>query len=284
MEVVTLFRRSSKLFLSVLVVTSMSLLIACSSDSGSDETPPVVIDGVDGTGYYKGTAGIKASDNTTDVLITDLQGLVDSKHFMIISVDEALLFDGIMVFKTETDFTANTAIYQNGIRVGQTTVSGIITQESKITGTFTGTGTGLGNGSFTMDYVFTNSEEADVNRIVTDLAEDEAWDGDFERNYDYWSNWLQVIADGTIVHRDSIQGGLYGGCTWYGSIEAIEGTAIYRVVYNIENFGCQNPELHGTFYKGLATSKSDINVDDTLVFIFSNSSNAGLADMVFTKI
>ena len=134
MEVVAFFRRSSKLFLSVLVVTSMSLLISCSdSDSGSDETPQVVIDGVDGTGYYKGNAEIKASDNITDVLITDLQGLVDGKHFMLISVNETLLFEGAIVFKTETDFTANTAIYQDGIRVGQTTVNGTITKDSKIT-------------------------------------------------------------------------------------------------------------------------------------------------------
>ena len=276
MEVAIQFRRSSKLFLSVLIAASLSFLIACSdSDSGSDGTPQVVIDGVDGTGYYKGNAGIKAPDNTTDLVITDLQGLVDGKHFMLISVNETLLLEGIMVFKTEIDFTANTAIYQDGIKTGQTTLSGTISKESKITGILVGTG--AGNGSFSIDYLLSNGFEADLSRIVTDLAEDEAWKGDFDGSYDDTSNFFQIDADGTIIHFDSITEGVFEDCTWSGLIEAIEGTALYRVEYNIETFGCDNTAMHGTHYKGLATSKSD----DTLVFIFSNNNNAGLADMKF---
>lgn len=153
--------QSIKSILLLMLFAGISVIQGCSS-SGSQ-----TVTDADPVGYYdSGTATVKLSDDTTDLAISDLQGMVSGTRFMFLSVSEVLLYDGTITDISGNSFTATVNIYEDGVLLPDTaTVSGTITSASSITGTLTGVG--AGNGTFSMTYSLNNAD-SDLSRVAKD--------------------------------------------------------------------------------------------------------------------
>lgn len=247
------------------VLLAFPLLLACSDD---DDDDPAAVVGVDGTGYYEGTAEIDG------VVVTDLQGLVDGKRFMIISVSQVLLYEGTMNFSTPNEFQATAAVYQNGERFGSTSVSATLSKGASLQGTLNGSG--IAGGNFTLTWADSNNVAADLADLVTNTANHlSAWTGPFDEGTAKYK--LDIDASGTMVNDDEAIDGTFKSCSVNtGSISPIGGTALFRFSFSFDD-SCDDPLLDNTSHTGLATHLN--TGTGVLVFTFSNGSYAGVSNL-----
>ena len=226
----------------------------------------------DPTGYYDvtGTANVKESDNTTDLMITDLQAMVSGNRIMIMSTANGLLYDGTITNITQNSFTADFVIYTDGKNPVAATASGTITEGSSITGTLTGTG--AGNGTFSLVYALGNNQAADLGRI-----DNSVWDGDLAvgPNYTFSISSLGVLtSQGAAGYNVPI----FDFCEINGTVMPINGTSLYSVTAALTN--CGTPAVNGSTYTGFATSRTNAVVDDTLVFVLSNGTYSPNGELI----
>lgn len=249
----------SAVFLSLLLI--MGLQGCSDSDSApADQNPK---------GFYDaGTANIKLDDDTTDLVLSDLEGMVSGNRFMIMSVSEVLLYDGTFTEITGNTYTATVNIYKNGVLLPDTaTVTGTITTASSMEGTLTGVG--AGNGSFSLTYSL-NNEPSALNRIdinwagtINGIKEGEfttiTSTGDVSRSAPFFTNFI-----------------ILKGCD-YGAgstVLPISGVNVYEV--NMELIDCTDSNVNGT-YSGFATTQSV--ADSFLVLAFTNGSHSASGDL-----
>ena len=230
-------------------------------------------DDADPKGYYdSGTAAVKLTDNTTDLEISDLQGMVSGNRFMLISVSEVLLYDGTMNITGDT-FTATVNIYKDGVLLPDTaTVSGAITTASSLTGVLTGVG--AGNGTFSLTYSL-NNEPSDLSRI----DRIEGWSGplngaSFEPVTTFISESGEISRNGDFFSvTPAIAGcGIDAGST----VLPISGLNIYNVTITFST--CTDSAADGN-YTGFATTQSV--ADEVLVLAYSNDSFSASGILIF---
>jgi len=192
----------------------------------------------------------------------------------MMSAANGLLYDGTITSISENDFTATFMIYTDGENPIPATATGTITQGSSITGTLTGSG--AGSGIFSLGYAISNNQAAAISRIAN-TAGHITWEGDLAGKpgfiYDYSIDNLGVLTHGTDVTI-----GIFDACDINGSVSPISGTSLYEV--SVSLFGCTNPLVDGTTYTGLATSRSDSTVDDTLVLGVTNGTYSPFGDFI----
>lgn len=230
------------------------VLQGCGGGGGST-TPP----NANPAGYYSndGTALVKQVDNTTDLGITDLQALVYDNRMMMMSATEALLYDISITSISGNSFNGTAVIFLNGQNSGTATVSGIITQGSSITGTLTGTG--AGNGTFSLIYATSNSEVATLSRVAKP-----DWTGPLA---DSATNYQLIVDDaGNISELTPVFSGVFNACSVVGELWVIPDTSMYKQ-NGFGIAGCANDDVDA-WYTGLATTRSQITVDDRLVLMF----------------
>ena len=91
--------------------------------------------------------------------------------------------------------------------------------------------------------------------------------------YDFSINNL-----GVLTHVGDTGNGIFATCRINGSASPISGTSLYEVSVSLS--GCANPLVDGTTYTGLATSRSDSTVDDTLVLGVANGAYSPFGDFI----
>ena len=247
----------------ILSFTAIFSLQGCSS-SGDDAV--VVIEDADPTGYYTGAADVKDGGNL-DLHIDDLQGMINGTRFMVMSVANTLLYDGTVTDVTVNDFTANVTIYKDGLVVSTTTMTGAITEGSQITGTIAGTG--AFNGTFTLVFAQSNSEQSAISKVEN--IPGVVW---YSQVDPVNGQMFEIDNAGNITDVDAPTG-VFGGCTITGAstISPIPNTRLYNVT--LEFIGCS---ASGSIYTGLATTKSVDSADDVLVFTYVDGTLGASAD------
>lgn len=185
---------------------------------------------------------------------------------MMMSTTNGLLYDGTITNITQNNFTANFTIYTNGQNPITATASGTITQGSSITGTLTGTG--VGNGTFSLTYATTNNQVAAISRIEN--TTNVAWGaivGNSPIAFEFTIDAVGTLTDET----NEIGGGLFHICVFdfgVSTIAPVANTNIYQISASI--LGCENSNVIGANYTGLASTRSQGSTDDTLVFVMTN--------------
>lgn len=265
------FSRVIKSSLYFVSLAGVVLLQGCMHDDDDTVVLGPAIETPDG--YFTGTATVKADDNVTDLIISDLKAMVNGNRFMVMSANSRLLYDGTFTDISESDFTASVNIYYYGALVStSTTVSGLIVSESSIKGTLAGDG--FGNGTFDLTYSLVNQPSA-----LTEVAKD--WEG--------------TLAFGGFVDKERLTSDVWqvsvgGELSLLSSPFSSEGVQLCQVdsaassllpvaginVYAVKLFltDCSNPDANGS-YTGLASSTIDSSTDDQLAVAFSNSSFSG---------
>jgi hypothetical protein len=239
-------------------------MMALSGCGGSDGPPP----DADPTGYYDVTGTATVDDGmggTTS--ITDLQAIVYNSRIMMMSVDNGLLYDGTITSIDQNDFTADVTIYTDGQNPMSATVSGTITQGSSITGTLTGTG--AGSGSFSLSYASTNNQVAAQSRVEnsTTNATWGAFVGNSTSEYEFK---IDPFDPDYFVDDVNGVGGVFDMCQLTDGaqdqgITPIADTNLYNV--DVRLYGCATVAVNDDNYTGFATTRSQTQTDDTLVFI-----------------
>jgi len=225
-----------------------------------------VIDDAEPTGYYINTGSASVSDGEGGTLdINDFQAIINGDRIMMMSVENELLYDGILTI-IDNDFTASFTIYTGGENPISATASGMITQESMITGTLTGSG--VGSGTFSLLYASTNNEVADIARI----------DNGFSGGVLF--TWGATIGSGTadfefiieengdVVDDVNNVQGLFHRCEIFpGSISPVAATNLYVVSATLLECADSAVDMN---YTGFATTRNEPSTDETLVFMMTS--------------
>jgi len=256
MKKTNVFTRLINSSLLLVSVSGFVLLQSCSSSGGgapADANP---------NGYYDaGSAAVKLSDDTTDLAISDLQGMVSGNRFMLTSEAETILYDGTITDITGTAFTGTVNIYEDGVLLaGTTTVAGTITTASSITGTFTGSG--AGNGTFSLTYSLHNTA-SDASRLVNE------WDGTINGVSDATLLDITNVGAMTLLADYSSIIPVLAGCTLNPTSTALPISNVNVYALTITLSTCTNSAVDGD-YTGFATTTTVAN--DELIIAYSNAS------------
>jgi hypothetical protein len=229
----------------------------------------------DPTGYYTGSAAVKKEDNTDELMLDDVHGLITEDRFLMFSTfeapggaDRSLTYEASNIEINGTDYTADLTIYDNGEILRELSVEGTVTEGSGLTMTMDGEG--AGNGTIDLTYGQSNSQAAELSRIAND-SENSEWGGDLNE----LSNGHGFIVDpddGVISNFVAPLGTVFDLCTISGNVEPIEATALYSASITFTN--CTDNDSDGE-YTGLITMLSQSTEDDTLVLVFSDGTLAG---------
>ena len=250
-----------RLLISALILMGLGFgLQACSGGGGGGTTTPT---DANPTGYYDNTGTVTVDDDGVgggSTAISDLQAMINGNRFMMISDAQGLIYDGTITNITTNDFAANVSIFKHGqpITNPNATISGTITEKSKITGTLIGAGAGNSNGTFTLQYALNNNQAADLSRTIRTGAFQ--WESDIGGAGN--TTRFQLDATGTIGGPNSASNGFFVGCNiGTGSFTPIAGTSLYNVTMNVTN--CTNNTADLT-YVGLAASWTSGSTDNQL--------------------
>ena len=237
-------------------------LSGCSSGGGDDEVA------ADPKGYYTGTASVKESDNSTDLIISDLQGMVSGNRFMFMSVNQVLLYDGTITDINGDSYIATVNIYKDGALLRTATVGGSITSASSITGTFTGQGEG--NGTFSLTYSLNNADSG-LTRIAGE------WQGPLNgQSTESLNTTISSLGEVTRSGIYLVGYPVLGGCTIdpNSRVEPITGVNVYNLTLSLTN--CNNTNVNGD-YSGYITTQTVS--DDILVIAYTNGQFSASGDM-----
>jgi hypothetical protein len=271
-RITTPLRRS--LFVKLLVIAGTVLLLqACGGGGGGGGTPPPPPPPppppvtTSNPGYFdnvstNGGAHVYQTDNTTELTIVDLQGMVHGSQFTLVSVANNLAYYATFTSISGNAYTANVAIYQNNIPAGTTTVSGTLVAGTggSLTGTFGTSGTGYGRGTFALDYSLANTPDAAVSRIVKNWLNNTPIDS---------LSSFQVDNTGAFHNTLVTIKGNFLSCNINGTITPVTNTALYQVSMTLTNCDSTKALANGS-YTGLATSRTQSANDDRLVVTVTN--------------
>jgi len=230
-----------------------------SSGGGSSVVPDA-----DPAGYYINTGTASVDDGMSGTIdINDLQAMVNGDRIIMMSVANKLLYDGNITNIDGNSFTADFIVYTDGANPMATTASGTITTGSSITGTLTGSG--VGSGSFTLSYASTNHNDtaADIARIENEAGVNTTWGAKVGNSV--FEQEIIIDSSGAITSETPPLGGVFTSCDMNGTLSPISGSSLYSVSVTLAGCGGAGGIRNGD-YTGLATSRTDLETDDTLVF------------------
>ncbi len=223
-----------------------------------------VNNGVDPTGYYTNTGfvDVKAGDDMTQRLVTDIQGMVTGEQLMLLSDTENLAYTGTFTMN-ENNFSGSVTLYEAGVMTQENIpVNGLITEGARITGTLDGTG--AANGTFQLDYApLADNGPVDMAMVIHTL------------------DWLPVnnsdsftigITDDAAPIVNFANGGIglgtFNKCDFLGRIESVSGAHLYTVSGFMR--GCDDDNvLTPETYVGLVSVRG-IAPNDRLIVVLAN--------------
>ncbi len=258
-----------------------------SNDTGSvaqqNITTIVINCGVVATGYYTGSADVKADNNTTNLNIPDLRAMVNGDRLMLMSLNQQLLYDGTISI-TGSSYSGSVTLYKSGARISTTpiVVSGTITTGSNIAGTLAGSG--AGNGTFSVLYDSLNTQAASLARVVS-TVERSYWGGAFYLPYASDTRLMfKATSGGVVEHVDGAIVGYFSDCRFEGnSITPVANSSLY--LFDITFSSCDEVARRSN-YTGLVTNLSVTTaptVGDLVLVALSNGESAGFAEFVYRE-
>ena len=270
----------------LLLLATMLLLQGCPWDDDDDDKPAPPPPPANVNGYYEpaGDITVMDTDDTTPIVISDLQGMLNDDRLMIMSVAEQLIYDGTITI-TDNTFSGTLGVYKSGHRVKVDNGSGPVPMEIPVTGTFvrglsitaTMTGEQYGNGSFTLNYALSNDQLADVERIRTIYTPASGGDHWGAKIYDtsgrvggFFLLNEGAFTDNRIAPVTTQNVHLLNGCEYNYDIGEyyfipVAGSSLYAVDFPLNS--CHTIAVRGV-YSGLATSLSRSSTDDVLLMAF----------------
>lgn len=251
-------RITRSLFTISLIITVLALQ-GCGGSSS--ETTPVT--NANPTGYYDatGTAGVKQTNDTTDLVISDLQGMVNGDRFIMMSTAAGLHYDGTITTISGNSFNANVIIYKDGQNPFSATIAGTITEGSQITGSLTGTG--AGNGTFTLVY-------GQFNDVVSSLSSVQTGIGEWRTSIGGASDETLFYVNSSVISDSGASAdGFFQGCKFSGTITPITNTSLYEVNFTFS--ACSPNTAANVNYVGLAANVDNNN--DQLLLAATDANN-----------
>lgn len=221
--------------------------------------------------YYTGGATVKDPDNiANDLVFNDLHVMVSGNRIMMMSVSNVLLYDAQITNISGSDFTADVTIYTGMATfpvdpVITTTITGTITEGSRIEGTIEGTG--AATGTFVADYSSLSTTPAASANIAQE------WTGlvnGLSDRFRFTLDGLGVITPYTLTLID----GVFDSCRLSGSISSISSESLYFVDIDMTN--CLEFPVDGN-YTGFAIPGS--LAFDTLLIAFSDGDTSGISEL-----
>jgi len=262
----------------ILLVLIVLVLPGCFHDDDDPAPVPVPVPDANPVGYYE-NAGT-ASVNGGALLIDDLQAMVHGNRIMMMSATEELLYEGTITDISGNDFTADFTIYYRGEKPTESTatVTGQITEGSSITGTLNGSG--FGSGTFSLLYASTNSEVAAISRIVNGPGKTD-WLGAI--GFPGFEHEFAIDNAGVLLTTRNATGRVFDSCDFAGTITPIGGSSLYSVSVSLSgcNSGAASEGSADGDYTGFASSRSQTNPDDRLVFAVSDGRYSPNADFFY---
>jgi hypothetical protein len=280
------FANSNKYLSITLVVFFIGALFTglygCSSSSSS---PPIP----NPDGYYTGTATVQDRDGN-ELVLANLQALVQGKRIIITHFiarpdnstpnTEVYFYDGIISNLDGDSFSGAFKIFDTGVDPVAKTIDPVtftsdvtanFTEELIITGTLSGTGPGLGN--FTLNYVSSENAEAAFAKIEN--ITNQTWRGNFNEGPSLYR--ISIDNAGNMLTADGTLEPAFSECNIEtGTMIPVTGTGIYKV--NLVFMDCDDLDLRGVPFTGLATTKTTTDADDTMVFAISTATISAFGD------
>ena len=257
------FLTLARLIISPLILIGLVLgMQACGGGGGSTPAPT----DANPTGYYDNTGTVTVDDDGAGAgagvtAISDLQAMINGNRFMMISDAQGLFYDGAITSISVNDFTANVSVFKHGkpIVSPNATITGTITEKSRIDGSITGTGAGNSNVDFRLQYASNNNLASDLTRIEgTGL---DSWDSEIGGEND--ETVLIINAAGNVISMNSAINGNFANCILSsGVFTPINGTSLYNATINVTNCADTNANLT---YVGLAATWTFATTDDRAV-------------------
>lgn len=229
-----------------------------------------VIADQDATGYFTGSAAVKTDgDNNVDFAVSDLQIMISGTRIMMMSDEQALLYDGTFTI-AGNDLTSTVTIYHNGNVKGTAVLNATVLEGSQITGSFTGTE--LGNGTFVSTFSLLNGTPA----AVAQVGNNNNWLSNLNEgtsNFEFQSvinSGVLEVSDQTIASDSDFAG---CGTAPDGTFTPIAGTSLFSVTIPFVN--CTSNLVDG-MYTGFAQMKTAT----TFALTVSNGTYAFADDFV----
>jgi len=222
-----------------------------------------VSNGVDPTGYYTNTGfvDVKAGDDMTQRLVTDIQGMVTGEQLMLLSDTENLTYIGTFAMD-ENNFSGSVTLYEAGVMIQENVpVNGLITEGARITGTLSGTG--AANGTFQLDYAADNGAVT-LDQVVRVFG----WEPVINENIPVLNLANATLPEPAFNFRTSgTSSNIFGGCRYGGRMEPITGTHLYTVSVTMEDCDPGTADVQATpVYTGLASVRGT----DRFILALSN--------------
>jgi hypothetical protein len=219
---------------------------------------------------------VKEEDNTEDLMLDDVHGLITEDRFLMFSTfeaqggaDRSLTYEATNIEVTGTDYTADLTIYDNGEILRELSVEGTVTEGSGLTMTMDGEG--AGNGTIELTYAESNSEPAALGRLEN-VSPNTEWLG--RLNESGVSFAFEFNGSGDLSHVQSVSTTIFWLCEINGEASVIDDTALYRANVTLSNCADEDLAVDGD-YTGLMTVFSVDGDGDTLVMNFSGNTFAG---------
>ncbi len=225
-----------------------------------------VNNGVDPTGYYTNTGfvDVKAGDDMTQRLVTDIQGMVTGEQLMLLSDTESLTYTGTFTMN-ENNFSGSVTLYEAGVMTQENIpVNGLITEGARITGTLDGTG--AANGTFQLDYApLADNGPVDMAMVIPTLG----W-SPVNNSESFTINIGDDVAPiPNFGHGGSGQG-VFDRCGFQGRIEPVLGVHLYTVSGVMND--CDNTDiLMPETYSGLVSVRGTVPNDRLIVVLINGT-------------
>ncbi len=254
---------------------TLKLIAATGATLGTASVTGTIVndDHADPKGYYTGSATVKDPDNINiDLVLSDLKVLVSGNRMTMMSINGVIYYDAQITSIEGNDFTADVTIYldmdQNiTLAPVSSTMSGTITEGSRIEGTIAGTG--AATGVFSVDYDSMSVTTADSADIAY------KWNGYFNNRINATLTFtLDTSGSVSMDFVDQVAFGIFEDCHISGSVLPIASQGLFAV--NFEMADCDQDAYKGN-YTGFAIPASLEN--DTLILMFSNDVAAGFGEL-----
>lgn len=246
------------------VLTGTMLLQGCGGGGGgggATTTPP----SANPSGYYdlNGSATVNLIGSTTQTqAITNLEAIVHNNRILMFSADGYELYDISINSIEGNNFSGSANVFfMAGAQRTTSTVSGTITEGSKITGTLTGSG--FGNGTFSLNF---NNQMGVIPGTPSNWALPV---GLSSTDYVFATDGA-----GSMTTTTTVTDGNFAGCTIdiasSNTITDIGSSKLYNVTLTFT--GCSDLAYNGT-YTGLAAVQDALATALALAIVNSDGSH-----------